>query len=902
MKFKLFSLILPIAVLASCEKTSLGEADSGPELGDVRLEVSLPALVKAGLEGDGCVWEAGDSISVWDGYAERVFHIVNAGSDKAEFTGKAAEADKYYVAYPAGICHSYADGKVNVRVSGVQQARKSSLSKASYACFGISEGGKVGLKPAASVVKVELKPGNKAVSGIVLRATGAESLSGYLVVTSWPEDVRPVYVGSSNEVRLVPDEGENFIAPGTYYVTVTPTALKGGLDVIFDNGFYAPVTLHSDAVGESLEAGLLASCGAFDPVGSLLPSDAEDTSSDPASTQGLDFGVLPIQRHPRIIADAEDFVLIRKFASDKANAASPLAVLHSEAVAYADALCGKHDPVAPGDAAEAAARLMNCAYAYAVTRESKYLANARENLSAVCSMPDWCPSDYAVSGEFQMAVAAAYDWLYYDLTDSERAAALEALTQLGIGARPSEAVAGSAGQICNAGLVFSALAVYEKNKALASAAADWAVGACKGTLDDLYGNDGAYPEGYETWNNATSCQVAMTQALLSVFGGAAGIESHSGFGKTADFMLYMSDGVGPFPYADGGIQNVSALPAMWWFAARQGRPDLVFGEMSLLNGKAYRSCSPFLAMTALYLMKYPGTGFDSPSAPSKTMWSGNSAAPMVIVRNGWKGDETDVYLAAKGGKAGVPGAHMDAGSFIFDSEGIRWIDEILPDDIKSYREKIAAAGKDFLSVGQDSWRWDVFAVNNLSHSTLSFANPVSGRLHDTDHSVGGKATLVSTIDNGTEQGGVFDLSPVFEGQVESVKRTVVLKNGKDAVVTDEVKAGSSDAVLMWAAPTSASVNVDDDCIELVYGKSEMYLTVTSTDNAVVPVLCDYPVSRPAGMWGWIERDWDQKVLFRSIMGYKATVPAGRSVTFVTTISRTAPGQSTGGAGNERPEM
>lgn len=902
MKFKSFSLFLAAALLASCVKTPQETGEYQPALGDVRIQVTLPALTKAGLAGDSCVWEAGDSISVWDGYGARVFRTTGGGSATAEFTGKAADAAKYYVVYPAGACHSYADGKADVKISGEQQARLSSLSKESFACCGVATDGRAELKASAAVLSVELKPGNKAVSGIVIKGSGNTVLSGYMVITSEPDGVKPVYVGESNTVKLVPADGEMFIKPGTYNVTVTPTALQDGLDITFENEFYESSTLHAEGLPAAVTAGESASTGAFDPVGALL-DETFDESADPASTKGFNFGSLMTRRHPRLIADAEDFVRVRKFIADPANASTPLVKLHNDAVGYADVLAEKTDAVEPGDASEALSRLLACSYAYITDGAAKYLSAAQSNLSAVCGLADWCPEDCAVNAQFQMAVAAAYDWLYYELTEDERTAARTALQTKGLAARPAEAVKGSAGQVCNAGVLCSALVLYEKSKALSAGAIDWSVDASLPSLDALYGNDGAYPEGYDAWNIGTSCQVAMTQALMVALDGAAGIENHAGFAKTPGFMLYMSDGVGPFAYADGGSVKVSTLPAMWWFAARQCRPEFVYCESALLERNSYRNSSAFLPLLPLYLIEYPGVDLRSPSAPQSPLWSGNSAVPMVAVRNGWTGNEKDVYFAVKGGKAGENGAHMDAGSFVFDADGVRWIDEIVPSDLKVYEEKIAAEGKDFRSVAQDSWRWDVFVMSSLAHPTMSFANAVSGRLHDTDHSVSGKAVLVSVVDNEHEKGGVFNLSPVYEGQVESATRTVVLKDGDSVVVTDEITAlPSAAANLVWTAPTRATASIDEDCIELVSGRSDMYIVTTSSEEDVVPVYCDFGVTRPAGKWGWIARDWDQTVSFRSIVGFQATVPAGRSVRFVTVISRVAPGQESGGAGNERPEM
>lgn len=909
MKFKSFSIMLALAFMVSCQKNSPENPEFKPELGDVKITVTLPSFPKAGLDGSSCVWEAGDSISVWDGHGVRVFKTQSGGTATAEFIGQAAKADKYYLVYPAEFCHSYADGKADVHISEVQQARPSNLTKASFACYGITSGSEAVLKPVGSVISVELAPGNKAVNEIVLRGSESDGLSGYLVITSEPGDVKPVYVGRKNYVKLVPQEGETSIKPGTYNVTVIPSDLQNGLDLEFGNEFYTPVSIHHDGIAHALSQGVRVSIGSKDPVSKLGGNEDDDKSADPASAYGLNFGSIVTSRHPRLVADANDFVRLRKYVADPLNTGTALVLLHNEALYYAETLAEHKTPVTSADADEALSRLLAFSYASLTSRgegrEDRYLALAKENLSAVCALPSWSSEGYQDCAKFQFAVAIAYDWLFYDLSSQERIAARTALETLGLGSCPQDHAAGSNSrcQVCNAGTLMSALAIYEKNKALSSAQIDKSVETILAALDGLYGNDGAYPEGYSRWNLGTGFQVAMTQALLSVFGNAAGLESHEGFTRTADCMLYMSDSVGPFPYADGGQDRVAPLLPMWWFAARQGKSTLAFNEMPLLLKGDYKNSSAFLAFAALYVNKYPGTDFSAPAAPSKDMWSGNSTLPAFAVRKGWNGDETDVYLAAKGGVEGVYGGHMDAGSFIFDMGGVRWIDEIVPDDLKAYEVKLSAAGKDFLSISQNSYRWDVFVMSSLAHPTISFANSVNGRLHHTDHSVSGKASLSSVIDGEAGKGGTFDLSPVFDGQVASAKRTIVLKNGEDVEVTDEITAlPSMDASLVWTAPTRGKATVDDDCIELTYASSELYLSVSSSSTDVKPVLCDFGTVRPVGIWGWSARDWDQNITNRTIIGYKATIPAGTTVKLVSTISRHAPGQGSGGAEIERPEM
>ena len=911
----LFLLTLPCA----CDKSGPESRDEAPELEDVTLQVSLPSLSKAGLEDGACVWEVNDSISVWDGYGVRVFRTSAGGSGTSEFTGSAVPAEKYYVVYPAGSCHSYAPGKADVVIPEIQKANPGSFSPGSFVCYGVTDGGKVSLDAVGSVLEIEIERGARALSGVVVKGSDADVLSGYMVITSEPAGVDPVMVGMKNSVRLVPSEGESFIKPGKYYFSVVPTPLENGLDVEFESGFYPKGVAHVDGLQNKLSASSSVKAGSFDSLKGIVEEEADDTAADPSSAYGLDFSLIPLARHPRLIAGAEDFVALKSFIQDPANASSVIAKMHNVVMIYADAQLAKTEDIPLPDGAksdvlgdvarEAVGRLLALSYAWRLTGDEKYLTKARSNLSRVCSFSNWYPQSYLSTAELQFAASIAYDWLYYDLTLAERSAAHAAIRDLGLASAPADHISkqDNWNSVCNAGLLYSALSIYEKDKAVAAYHIDKSIQVNIPALDVMYGNDGAYPEGYGYWDYGTEYQVALTQGLLSIFGSAAGIDTHEGFRNTGEYMLYMSDAVGTFSYSDGGRSKASPRLPQWWFAARNNRGDLLFNELPLLENGSYINSSRFLPLYPLYLIKYPALDLSAAVKPSKDIWSGNGVAPMVMVHTGWNGNSSDSYIAAKGGAASGNHGHMDAGSFVFDFNGVRWVDEILlTGGYAPYENALYAIGKDFWNPSPSSYRWDVFVMNNLAHPTLSFANndgSVSGKVHDTDHYSYGKATLSATIDSESEKGGTFDMTEVFTGQVASAKRTVVLRGGSEAVITDEIKAlPTQDASLIWTAPTSVPFTVDDDCIELLSGKKEMYLWVESSLETVVPVFQNFGHIRPAGKWGWVARDWDQTISAYDIMGYTATIPAGASVRLVTTISPQAPGQGTGGAENEKPEM
>ena len=913
----LAALMAPAAV--SCgEKEGVREGDNIPGTEDVTLTVSVAPLSRAALQGDKVTWETGDSISVFDGYLPRIFKCTSPGAT-GTFKGKACPADSYSAVWPASSAFAYAPGKFSVVIPSAQLAKKGSFSKEAYPVFGSAPKGlAITLQPIVSLVEVEIAPGNEALGQISLSNQTGEILSGRIIITTDPAGTPPVILGQTASVSLLP-EGESF-EPGTYYLAMHPAELKQGLDVRIESAFYAPFTKHLDGVSDKMAKGAVLDIGDFNPADNLVEEEADDASADPVSAYGYDFSRLTELHHPRILMTANDFISLKKKVFIHPEDNPTLVQLHNLTMAFADVQLVKDTEIPLPDgtknwvlsnvARESLERLAALCYGYRMTGENRYLARARQDLARVSSFTTWYPSSYLSTAELMVAASIAYDWLYYDLTLEERTAARNALETLGLGSCPEHHYGTNTNnwnQVCNAGLLCAGMAVYEKNKALGAAHIDASTAANLAALDVIYGQDGSYPEGYGYWEYGTNFQAILTQALLVPFGKAGGIEKHPGLLKTGEYLLYMADAIGSFPYSDGGRASSSPRLAQWWLAGLTHNPSLLLNEYRHISLGSYKNCSRILPMAVTFLAHAPELEGGVPQAPASEMWSGNGVVPMVLVRRGWNNDESDIYLAMKGGPANTNHGHMDAGSFVYDRNGVRWVDEILlTGGYAPAEDGLEAVGGNFWAMSQSSLRWDVFVMNNLAHPTLSFENndgSLSGKVHETDHCATGKATLTSTISNATGTGGVFDMTPVFKGQVASATRQALLQPDGDALVTDVITAlPGQDALLQWRVPTKVNVSIDDDCIEMTSNGKEMYMFVSCSDSNLVPQFKDFGNSRPVGQWGWVARDWDQTNSAFRIVGYTLTIPAGSTVTLNTHFSVTAPGQGSGTVENEKPQM
>jgi hypothetical protein len=139
---------------------------------------------------------------------------------------------------------------------------------------------------------------------------------------------------------------------------------------------------------------------------------------------------------------------------------------------------------------------------------------------------------------------------------------------------------------------------------------------------------------------------------------------------------------------------------------------------------------------------------------------------------------------------------MDAGSFVFEADGVRWARDLGMQDYESLESKKI----DLWNNGQGSQRWTVFRLNNHSHNTLT----IDGQLHR----VAGTADIVAFSDAPDSAFAVVDLTSVFAGQASTVRRGFKLVDGRSVLIQDEIAGAAPGVAVRWAMVTGAEVVVD----------------------------------------------------------------------------------------------
>ena len=472
---------------------------------------------------------------------------------------------------------------------------------------------------------------------------------------------------------------------------------------------------------------------------------------------------------------------------------------------------------------EALRRLFFLSYAYRMTHDKKYADRAEKEMLAIAAFTDWNPSHFLDVAEMTMAVSIGYDWLYNELPASSRSIIKEAILKKGI--EPSLDVKNNSwlkvehnwNQVCNAGMAYGALAIYEDEPELAKRIINRSIESIVLPMKD-FAPDGAYPEGYGYWGYGTSFNVMFISAMEKAFGNDFGLSAKPGFLNTARYLENMTGPSGnPFNYSDAGSGG-GLQPAMFWFANKLKDPSVLWVERSrLINNDASKHVQDRL-LPAVMLWS-GGMSIDKVTPPKSNMWLGHGKSPVSLMRTSWT-DPNAIYVAMKGGSVSVNHAHMDVGSFIMEANGVRWAMDF---GMQQY-ESLESKGLEIFGRTQNAQRWTVFRYTNLVHNTLTINNQ--------HQRVVGYAPLIASSARPAFMNAVTDISEVYKGAVTKAVRGIAIVKKQAVAVRDEVETPGDETLIRWTMLTPADVKITGpNTAELT--KNGKKLTLQVQEPAVV---------------------------------------------------------------------
>lgn len=461
-------------------------------------------------------------------------------------------------------------------------------------------------------------------------------------------------------------------------------------------------------------------------------------------------------------------------------------------------------------------RVYNLCYAYRMTGNKLYAARAEQEMLAICKFQDWNPSHWLDTAGALIGMAIGYDWLYDYLSSDTKAFMRNAIINKGILTSFSMdkfqrfyTRQNNWNQICNTAIVCASLAIFENAPDFAKSHILIGLLANRYSLQ-TYGPDGAFPEGYGYWAYGTSYQIAMISAMETALGSDCGLSNAAGFMKSAEYENFMRTPTGRvFNFSDCGDNFYSCNLPMFWFASRQNDPSLLWIDLPLLKAKNYKD-KGFLPNLIIDASKL---NLKDIHAPEKQYWFSRGENPIFIYREGWSSPD-DTYLGVKGGTPSASHAHMDAGSFVFERDGVRWVTDL---GSQNYN-MVESAGKDMWSFKQNSFRWKIFRISNQAHSTLT--------LNGGNHCVDAHAEITKTFQTAHKKGCVVDLTSTLGEPLKKAERSLFLDDKDNLHIVDILETGNASADIMWVLNTEADAEIlKNHGFKLTVGNKSMDVAV-----------------------------------------------------------------------------
>jgi len=540
----------------------------------------------------------------------------------------------------------------------------------------------------------------------------------------------------------------------------------------------------------------------------------------------------PLPAHPRLFARAADWERVQKQVVSDPVSARIFASLQTKAEGYLSLppteriLVGRR---LLGASRQVLERVTTLAAVARITGEARYVERAALEMRTVARFTDWHPEVFLDTAEMSLAVAIGYDWLYDQLSEADRAEFAQALVEKGLtpSLNPKQwwiAGTNNWNQVCHASMSAAAIAVADLQPELATRILQRAIENVPHSAH-AYAPEGVYPEGANYWGYGTTFHVLLVAELQTFSGQAYGLDALPGFDKTA---LYLNEITAPsgryFNYSDAGDGKRGPEVAIFWFAQRFQHPEWLRYDLRELNESLDRydkkaGGERHLAMALLW--RNPSL-VDEGKTAFPLHWLGRGENPVAVHRSAWDNPDA-LYLAIKGGSPSLSHAHMDAGSFILEADGVRWAVDLGMQDYNS----LESAGVDLWRFTQNSQRWDVFRLGPESHNILRFngAAPL----------VTGSGVVACFQGDGSTPHSIFDLSSLYSDQVRAVHRGAAFLPGGRILLQDEWTAKEQPVEAAWQMVTRAEVTVRPGEIQLSEKGKTLTLKILNPADAHVEV-------------------------------------------------------------------
>ncbi len=547
-------------------------------------------------------------------------------------------------------------------------------------------------------------------------------------------------------------------------------------------------------------------------------------------------------QHPRVLATEDDFAEIK--AAVQTN--SYMSRWYQQLLVEADVLVEDNTESLKYElrdgvrllavAEEALNNMLVLGMAYQLTDDVKYAERAWIDLEAISNFKDW----YAIpldTGTFCAAVAIGYDWMYDAFTEDQLQQIEAAIYSNGYtlacreymgnyGLMDKTVASYNQCTIINCGLAMAAMAfmdVYPEHSAYITA------NAIRGAEINLteFGPDGAYREGAGYWTFTMTYVAKLLASLDSVFGTCFSLDLCEGLSTSADYMIYVQSDMGIFNYNDAR-ETVYYVPEFFYLSDKYNNPSIASTILYMYDGKLQGDSNASDLVSSL-LWYDTSVEADEEALPGlDCAYYGESLATM---RDRWSAEVT-TFVGVHGGYNQIVHGQLDAGTFVYDYAGIRWIKEL---GKTPYETSVTS------NYATEGGRWRLFRSKAEAHNTIVIQNSSTSST-GTDQKVDAGASLTRFESKDKGAIAVVNMSEIYAGYgATSATRGVFFTDDRSSVVVrDEITLSEADSTVysFFLTDTEVTIAEDGQSATLTHSSGKqvkMEFTATGTGTASLGV-------------------------------------------------------------------
>ena len=571
----------------------------------------------------------------------------------------------------------------------------------------------------------------------------------------------------------------------------------------------------------------------------LLPVFSVKTEAAPSTTAAevtALFNARSAGKHPRILADSDDFARLRT----QVQTDPYMAILYERIYDYAlselttsVSIYEIPDGVRLLSVSRTASRrIVWLSLAYHLSGERRFADRAISEMVAVSKFSDWHPAHFLDVAQMAYGVGLGYDWLYHEMTVSQRNTVRTALYKYALTATPGWSYKNTTSNWnpwCHGGVAIAAAAIFEDYSAEAS---EYIAGAVKDIQKALnvMAPSGAFPEGPGYSAVTAEFTALFCDSLQTVLGTDFGVSDIQGVRELGNYLIAMNGFISTFNFGDGS-SNLQDTGALHWFASRFNMPQLSIYQRQMQTTNT--QCEEPLS-----LIWYDPDLVEGVSEEDKQLdylLYSNENESVATFRSA-TGDARQIYAAIKAGYNSTSHSDMDIGTFVMEAMGVRFFD-----DLGSDNYNLTGYGSNSGGIYQeDGYRWTYYRKRAEGQNTLVLNPSTKG---GQDAVARAQITAYgSTPDGGYATVNMLDAYDSYKAT--SANRGLMLFDNRSRVLLRDEITCSASSTLYWFAHTKADISLSSDkkTATLTIDGKTLLAQIASPSNATFSVMDATPLS------------------------------------------------------------